>query len=120
MIVMNVTAVLSIAYRPVAGTSTCPALSGTRSYVMPCFPVGGSPASTEQQLLAAHVQKRSKWRGIWRDRWLVLTPSAIHSYRSSKCDGTPTESFQLRALGKPIRPADQLHALTLQLLPAEE
>eukprot|EP00966_Prymnesium_polylepis_P190738 4420767-Prymnesium_polylepis.2 len=56
----------------------------------------GQPVLTE-----CWCQKRSRVLGVWRARWLVLTPAALHTFvgwRGYETDEPPTESFAVPTL----------------------
>ena len=47
--------------------------------------------------------KQSAWLRAWRPRWLVLTPTALHSFREKRgyaSGARPTETFELHRMGR--------------------
>ena len=47
--------------------------------------------------------KQSAWLRAWRPRWLVFTPTALHSFREKRgyaSGARPTETFELHRMGR--------------------
>ena len=44
------------------------------------------------------LQKESRFRKIWRDRWCVLTKDAFYTFENEKVYVNPTESLDIKKI----------------------
>eukprot|EP01084_Bolivina_argentea_P166284 288727_1 len=51
--------------------------------------------STEHIIIEGFLQKKSKYLGIYRKRWMVLTDKYLYSYKKKQIYKSPTEKFNL-------------------------
>ncbi|MCQ2821717.1 MAG: hypothetical protein MJ252_31040 [archaeon] len=44
------------------------------------------------------LQKESRFRKVWRDRWCVLTTDAFYTFENEKVYVNPTESLEIKKI----------------------
>lgn len=61
------------------------------------------------------MQKRSKFLGEWRRRWLVLTPEFLLTFQQERNYNYPTEKIPLKRIKNIVEESTELGHLGMQI-----
>ena len=54
--------------------------------------------NSNEKLKEGYLKKESRYRKVWRERWVVLTPLYIYSFENQGIYKNPTESIEVKKI----------------------
>jgi len=54
--------------------------------------------NSEEKLKEGFLKKESRFRKVWRDRWVVLTTSFVYTFENQGIYKNPTESIDVKKI----------------------
>ena len=54
--------------------------------------------NSNEKLKEGFLKKESRFRKVWRDRWVVLTTSFVYTFENEKCYKNPTETIDVKKI----------------------